>query len=124
MRLKLVVKDPILDNPTATQMSATELSVFRRSAAALSRRRVSKYACGDSPNALRNARLKCAGDNPAAVASAATSSGSAYRASARSFARSRCRVIGTDGISAPLRRPTSRQLHVRRAQFVDRAHTK
>jgi hypothetical protein len=77
MRLKLVVNEPMLDNPTAMQTSATELSVLRKSAAARSRRRVSKYACGDSPNALRNARLKCAGDKPAALASVATLSDSA-----------------------------------------------
>ena len=40
MRLKLVVNDPTLVRPTATQISATELSVVRSSDAARSRRRV------------------------------------------------------------------------------------
>ena len=42
MRLKLVVNEPTLARPTATQISATELSVVRSSAAARSRRRVSR----------------------------------------------------------------------------------
>ena len=47
-------------------MSATERSVIRSSAAARSSRRVSRYACGDSPNVRRNSRLKCARERPAA----------------------------------------------------------
>jgi hypothetical protein len=58
MRLKLVVNDPTLSRPTAMQMSATDESVIRNKVADRSKRRVSKYACGDSPNAFRNARLK------------------------------------------------------------------
>jgi transcriptional regulator GlxA family with amidase domain len=46
-------------------------------------------AYGKSPNARRNSRLKCARESPAACARSATSSRSKYRASARSFARSR-----------------------------------
>jgi hypothetical protein len=42
MRLKLMVNEPMLVSPTAMQMSATELSVLRSSAAARSRRRVSR----------------------------------------------------------------------------------
>ncbi len=66
MRPKLVVNEPTLLRPTAKQISATELSVVRSSAAARSRRRVSRYWCGDSPKAARNSRLKCACDRPAA----------------------------------------------------------
>ena len=58
--MKLVVNEPTLCRPTEKQMSATERSVVRSSAAARSRRRVSRYAWGDSPNARRNSRLKCA----------------------------------------------------------------
>ena len=47
-------------------MSATERSVMRSSEAARSSRRVSRYWCGDSPNARRNSRLKCARERPAA----------------------------------------------------------
>ena len=64
--MKLVVNEPTLCSPTEKQMSATERSVVRSSAAARSSRRVSRYACGDSPNARRNSRLKCARDRPAA----------------------------------------------------------
>ena len=60
MRVKLVVNDPTLHRPTEKQISATELSVLRSSAAARSSLRVSRYACGDSPNVRRNSRLKCA----------------------------------------------------------------
>lgn len=74
---KLVVNDPTLRRPTSRQISATERSVVRSSAAARSSRRDRRYWCGDSPKALRNSRLKCAGDNPAASASAATESGEA-----------------------------------------------
>ena len=42
MRLKLVVKDPTLWSPTEKQISATELSVVRSSAAARSSRLVSR----------------------------------------------------------------------------------
>ena len=66
MRRKLVVNEPTLCSPTAKQMSATERSVLRSSAAARSSRRVSRYSCGDSPNARRNSRLKCARERPAA----------------------------------------------------------
>ena len=68
IQVKLVVKDPRLRSPTERQMSPTGRSVVRSSAAARSSRRVSRYACGDSPNAERNARLKCARDRPAALA--------------------------------------------------------
>jgi hypothetical protein len=47
-RPKLVVNDPML-RPTVTQMSATERSVLRSSAAACSSRRVGRYWCGVSP---------------------------------------------------------------------------
>jgi predicted GNAT family acetyltransferase len=103
-RVNEVVNEPTLDNPTATQMSATERSVFRSIAAARSRRRVSRYACGDSPNVRRNSRLKCEGDRPAARARSATPSGSLNRASARSFARSRWRAGGTEGIASSMAR--------------------
>ena len=76
VRVKLVVNEPMLVNPTDRQMSATERSVVRSNAAARSRRRVSRYACGDSPNARRNSRLKWAGDRPAARARSSTSRGS------------------------------------------------
>jgi hypothetical protein len=58
VRVKLVVKEPTLCSPTEKQISATERSVFRSRAAARSSRRVRRYACGDSPNARRNSRLK------------------------------------------------------------------
>ena len=58
---KLVVNVGWLWIPTAVQMRATVQSVVRNNAAALSSRRVSRYWCGDSPNARRNSRLKCAG---------------------------------------------------------------
>ena len=74
MRPKLVVNEPTLDRPTAKQISATELSVVRSSAAARSSRRVSRYWCGDSPNAARNSRLKCACESPAAWARSETPS--------------------------------------------------
>src|SRR3954452_10219720 len=102
MRPKLVVKDPILERPTARQMSATDQSVVRSSAAARSRRRVSRYWCGDSPNVRRNSRLKYAGDRCAACARSATVNGSKYRASARSCARSRCRANGVVAMGATL----------------------
>ena len=76
VRVKLVVNEPTLRSPTAKQMSRTARSVSRSSAAARSRRRVSRYACGDSPNARRNSRLKCARERPAARAISATPSGS------------------------------------------------
>jgi hypothetical protein len=75
-RRKLVVNDPTLRSPTAKQMSATDQSVWRSSAAARSRRRVRRYWCGDSPKALRNSRLKCACERWAARARSETSSGS------------------------------------------------
>ena len=43
VRLKLEVNEPTLCRPTETQMSATERSVVRSSAAARSMRRVSRY---------------------------------------------------------------------------------
>ena len=49
IRPKLVVNDPTLRRPTVKQMSATERSVVRRSAAARSNRRFRRYWCGDSP---------------------------------------------------------------------------
>jgi hypothetical protein len=76
VRVKLVVKEPTLSNPTDRQMSATERSVVLRSAAARSKRLVSRYAWGDSPNSRRNSRLKWARDNPAARARSFTSSAS------------------------------------------------
>ena len=68
-RPKLVVNEPTLRSPTVKQMSATERSVLRSSAAARSSRRVSRYWCGVSPKARRNSRLKCAGERRAARAS-------------------------------------------------------
>jgi len=77
MRRKLVVNDPTLDPPTAQQMSATDQSVAHSRDAARSRRRVSRYWCGDSPNVRLNSRLKWARDRPAAAARSATDSASA-----------------------------------------------
>ena len=64
----------MLRSPTARQMSATERSVLRSSAAARSSLRVRRYWCGVSPKARLNSRLKCAGERWAARASAGTSS--------------------------------------------------
>ena len=61
MRVKLVVNEPRLWRPTEKQMSATDRSVARKSAAARSSRRVRRYAWGDSPNAYR-ARFPPASD--------------------------------------------------------------
>src|SRR3954463_1594561 len=72
--VKLVVNEPTLCSPTEKQTSATERSVVRSSAAARSSRRVSRYWCGDSAKALRNSRLKCARDSPAALARSSTPS--------------------------------------------------
>ena len=55
---KLVVNVAWLWVPTDRQMRATDQSVVRNNAAARSSRRVSRYWCGDSPNARRNSRLK------------------------------------------------------------------
>src|SRR5829696_1749550 len=99
MRVKLVVNEPTLVSPTARQISATELSVVRSRAAARSSRRVSRYACGDSPNSRRNSREKWARERPAAAAMSPTSSGSEYRASARSLALSRWRAGGTNAMT-------------------------
>src|SRR3954463_2782004 len=108
VRRKLVVKEPTLCRPTAKQIDATERSVVRRRAAARSSRRVRRYTWGDSPNARLNSRLKCARESPAVRARSSTPSGSAYRASARSLARSKCRVVGATFI--PLRRPYVREV--------------
>ena len=54
VRVKLVVNEPTLRSPTEKQMSATDRSVLRRSAAARSKRLVNRYACGDSPKAPLN----------------------------------------------------------------------
>ncbi len=89
-----MVNEPTPCAPTAKQIAATVQSVARSSAAARSSRRVSRYWCGDSPKAALNRRLKWAGDSPAAAARSATVSGSKYRPSARSLARSRCRAAG------------------------------
>src|SRR3954453_13556176 len=105
MRRKLVVKEPTLVSPTDRQISATEWSVLRSSAAARSSRRVSRYACGDSPNSRRNSREKCARERPAAAAMSSTSSGSVYRASARSLALSRCRAGGAKAMSPSIAYP-------------------
>src|SRR6201986_5197300 len=78
-------------------MAATDQSVARSSAAALSSRLVSRYWCGDSPKVALNCLLKWAGDSLAAAARSATVSGSKYLASARSLARSRWRAAGTAG---------------------------
>jgi hypothetical protein len=75
-RPKLVVNDPMLRSPTARQMSETDRSVVRSSAAARSSRRVSRYWCGVSPKARRNSRLKCAAERHASRAIAGTSSAS------------------------------------------------
>lgn len=90
-----MVNEPTLCAPTAKQISATLQSVDVSRAAARSSRLVSRYWCGDSPNVALNRLLKWAGDSPAAAARSATVSGSKYRASARSLARSRWRAIGT-----------------------------
>ena len=76
--MKQVVNEPTLCKPTEKQTFATERSVVRSNAAARSRRRVKRYACGDSPKARRNSRLKCARDRPAARARSSTVSGSKY----------------------------------------------
>ncbi len=73
---KLVVNDPTLRSPTVRQMSATERSVLRSSAAARSSRRVRRYWCGVSPKERRNSREKCYADSRAARAIAGTSSSS------------------------------------------------
>src|SRR5689334_19004916 len=86
-------------------MSATERSVMRSSAALRSRRRVSRYACGDSPNARRNSREKCARERPAAAAMSSTPIGSAYRASARSLALRRCRAGGAKTMPSSIAYP-------------------
>src|SRR5260370_38471416 len=83
VRVKLVVNEPTLCRPTEKQMSATERSVLRSSAAARSKRRVSRYECGGSPNARENSRLKWAGERLAAPARSSPASGSEYRASSR-----------------------------------------
>src|SRR5947207_7157195 len=103
-RVKLVVNEPTLCSPTSTQMRATERSVFRNSAAARSSRRVNRYEWGDSPKVRRNSRLKWAREKPAARARSSTPSGSKYRASARSLARSRSRGrdTKTTGGESPL----------------------
>src|SRR4051794_21720169 len=105
MRRKLVVKEPTLLSPTDRQISATDWSVVRSSAAARSRRRVSRYACGDSPNSRRNSREKCARERPAAAAMSPTSRGSMYRASARSLALSRCRAGGAKAMTLSIAYP-------------------
>src|ERR1700727_794161 len=74
---KLAVNDPTLPAPTAKHTSATDQSVTRSSVAARSRRRVSRYWCGDSPKARLKSRLKQAADIRAARAVPATGSGSA-----------------------------------------------
>jgi hypothetical protein len=76
IRLKLVVNEPTLRNPTLRQMSETGRSVERSSDAARSSLRAMRYSCGDSPKARRNSRLKCACERRAARASVGTSSGS------------------------------------------------
>src|SRR3954468_11692131 len=76
IRPKLVVNDPMLVSPTDVHTRATDRSVVRNRAAARSRRRVSRYRCGDSPNVWRNSRLKWAGERRAARARSATVSGS------------------------------------------------
>src|SRR2546423_13013212 len=98
MRVKLVVNEPTLCRPTEKQMSATERSVVRNRAAARSRRRVRRKACGDSPKARRNSRLKWARERPAALARSSTFNGSKDRASARSLADSRWRAGGTQAL--------------------------
>ena len=67
-----MVNEPTLCSPTITQMSATERSVWRSSAAARSSRRVCRYERGDSPNVRVNIRLKWARDRPAAAARSST----------------------------------------------------
>jgi hypothetical protein len=76
VRVKLVVNEPTLRRPTAKQIDATERSVARSKDAARSSRRVSRYACGDSPNTRLNSRLKCARESPASRARSSTPSGS------------------------------------------------
>ncbi len=62
MRWKLVVNEPTLRSPTDMQMSATERSLTRSSAAARSSRRVSRYACGETaeraPELAREVRAR------------------------------------------------------------------
>jgi hypothetical protein len=76
VRVKLVVNDPTLCRPTEKQISATDRSVFLSSDAARSSRRVRRYEWGDSPNARRNSRLKCARESRAARARSSTLRGS------------------------------------------------
>src|SRR5437667_5444548 len=64
------LNDPRLVNPTAWQTSVTERFTERSSSQARSTRRRVRYAPGVSPYAARNARMKCAGEYPAAAASA------------------------------------------------------
>jgi len=66
-----------LDRPTLMQISATERSVVRSSADARSRRRLTRYACGDSPKAWRNAAENWERDRRAARARSSTRIGSA-----------------------------------------------
>src|SRR3954465_1867398 len=74
--VKRELNDPRDVQPTATQVSVTDIPC-RRKALARSMRRVMRYEYGVSPYAARNLREKCAGDMRAARAIAGTSSGSA-----------------------------------------------
>ena len=61
MRVKLVVNEPrLVQADRRSRCRRPSGRCVRSSAAARSSRRVSRYACGDSPNARRNSRLKCA----------------------------------------------------------------
>src|SRR3954466_13669887 len=70
------LNEPSDVQPTATQVSVTDIPLRRR-AFARSMRRVMRYEYGVSPYAARNLREKCAGDMSAAPAMAGTSRGSA-----------------------------------------------
>src|SRR6266513_1433884 len=100
-------------------MSATERSVVRSIAAARSSRRVSRYACGVSPNARRNSRLKCARESPAARARSSTSSRSAKRASARSLALRRWRAGGTKAMAREYVADMAYGAHEARQELLD-----
>ena len=95
MRVKLVVNEPTLVQADAKQISATERSVVRSSAAARSSRRVSRYACGDSPNARRNSREKCARERPGGRGHVVDVERLGVAGVREVLGRSRCRAGGT-----------------------------
>src|SRR3954454_9538070 len=88
MSRKTRLNVPRLEKPTSMQMSVTDGSVDRSSHIARSTRRRCRYRFGVSPNVARNVRMKCASDTRAIRARGGTYSGSAYRRSISSRARS------------------------------------